>query len=227
MGAPCPEWAKRAWLEWVAPEVVWELYAGTESQAVTTVRGDDWLLHPGTVGPVTTGEMRVVDPETHEPVSAGVIGEIVMRPAEGTPPTYRYVGAEPRVLGDRWESLGDMGWFDAGGYLYLADRRADMILSGGANIYPAEIEAALHEHPAVQSCAVVGLPHEELGQSVHGIIQAVPDVPLPSDDELQMFIAERLVRYKVPRSFEWVDYALRDDAGKVRRSALREERAAS
>lgn len=224
MGSPCPEWAKRAWLDWVGPEVVWELYAGTESQAVTTVRGDDWLQHPGTVGRVTTGEMRVVDPESQHALPAGQIGEIVMRRAAGTPVTYRYVGAEPRLLGEGWESLGDMGWFDEDGYLHLADRRADMILSGGANIYPAEIEAALQEHPAVDTCAVVGLPHDELGQSVHAVLHGGPGTIAPGDDELSAFVSERLVRYKVPRSYEWVDHPLRDDAGKVRRSSLRDER---
>jgi bile acid-coenzyme A ligase len=170
--------------------------------------------------------MRIVDADTQQALPTGEIGEIVMRRAPGTAPTYRYVGAEPRLLGEDWESLGDMGWFDEDGYLFLADRRADMILSGGANIYPAEIEAALQEHPAVQTCAVVGLPHDELGQSVHAVLEPTPNVPQPSDTELSDFVSERLVRYKVPRSYEWVDFAVRDDAGKVRRSALRDERVA-
>jgi len=117
-----------------------------------------------------------------------------------------------------------MGWFDEDGYLYLADRRADMILSGGANIYPAEVEAALNEHRGVESCAVIGLPDDDLGQVVHAICRASPGSPPPADEELAAFVAERLVRYKVPRSFEWVDEPVRDDAGKVRRSTLRGER---
>jgi bile acid-coenzyme A ligase len=113
---------------------------------------------------------------------------------------------------------------DEDGYLYLHDRQTDMILSGGANIYPAEIEAALEAHPQVRSSAVIGLPDEDLGQRVHGIVQAEGEL---SEDELREHLAERLVRYKVPRSFEYVDEPLRDDAGKVRRSALLAERVAA
>ena len=137
-------------------------------------------------------------------------------------PTYRYVGADARTLGDGWESLGDMGWFDADGYLYLGDRVQDMILSGGANIYPAEVEAAINEHPAVHSCAVIGLPHEDRGNDVHAIVEA--DDAVVSQAELLEFLAERLTKYKLPRSVEYVDEALRDEAGKVRRSTLRAER---
>jgi bile acid-coenzyme A ligase len=115
-----------------------------------------------------------------------------------------------------------MGRLDADGYLYLGDRAADMILSGGANIYPAEIESAIQEHPSVRSCAVIGLPDEDKGNVVHAIIEADGDAL--SIDELKVFLGERLVTYKVPRTFEFVDFALRDDAGKVRRSALRAER---
>ena len=123
---------------------------------------------------------------------------------------------------DGWESIGDLGWMDDDGYLYLADRRTDLILAGGANIYPAEVEAALMEHPTVATCAVIGLPDEDLGQRVHAVLEVTGDV---SDDELREFLAERLVRYKVPRTFERVEGQVRDDAGKVRRSALAAERA--
>ena len=136
-------------------------------------------------------------------------------------PTYRYVGADARLSPDGWESLGDMGHFDGEGYLYLGDRRSDMILSGGANIYPAEVEAAIDEHPAVRSCAVVGIPDDDLGNRIHAIVQAVCPV---TDNELRTFLAERLMRYKIPRTFEYTSEAVRDDAGKVRRSALRAER---
>ena len=132
--------------------------------------------------------------------------------------TYRYVGAEARTLGGGWESLGDMGYVDVDGYLYLGDRSADMILVGGANIYPAEVEAAINEHPAVRSACVIGLPDDDLGNTVHAIIEADPDAV--DEDELRAFLGERLVTYKVPRTFEFVDEPLRDDAGKMRRSAL-------
>jgi bile acid-coenzyme A ligase len=224
MGAPCPVWAKRAWIDWIGAEKIWELYAGTELQAVTVIRGDEWLGRVGSVGRVIGGQMKIVDPETGQNLPAGQVGEIFLRVAPGGRPTYRYLGAEARTIGDGWESLGDMGWFDEDGYLYLADRRADMILSGGANIYPAEVEAALSEHHGVESCAVIGLPDGDLGQAVHAICRATPGSAPPSDEELRAFVGERLVRYKVPRTFEWVDEPVRDDAGKVRRSALRSER---
>ena len=115
-----------------------------------------------------------------------------------------------------------MGYLDADDYLYLGDRAADMILSGGANIYPAEIEAALQEHAGIHSCCVIGLPDEDKGNVVHAILEADPNEI--DEAELKAFLAERLVVYTLPRTFEYVDEPLRDDAGKVRRSALRAAR---
>src|SRR6185295_16791134 len=120
-----------------------------------------------------------------------------------------------------WESLGDLGWVDAEGYVYLNDRLTDMIVVGGRNVYPAEVEAALEEHPAVRSSCVIGLPDEDLGSRVHELVEVSGEV---SDAELRTHVAERLVHYKVPASFERVSEPLRDDAGKVRRSGLREKR---
>jgi bile acid-coenzyme A ligase len=137
-------------------------------------------------------------------------------------PAYRYVGAEARTREGGWESLGDNGWLDDDGYLYLSDRVGDMILTGGANVYPAEVEAALLEHPMVRTCAVIGLPDEDKGNRVHAIVEADPEAV--EEAELRVFVAERLVSYKLPRTYEFVDEPLRDDAGKVRRSALRAER---
>jgi bile acid-coenzyme A ligase len=220
MASPCPPWLKEAWIEWIGGEKIYELYAGTEGQAVTIVRGDEWLAHRGTVGRPVIGEMRIQDPDTFALLPPGEIGEVFMR-APGSRRTYEYVGAEARVSPDGWESLGDMGYMDADGYLFLADRRKDMILSGGANIYPAEIEAAIDEHPDVVSCAVIGLPDDDLGNRVHAVVQASAPI---DPDALRAFLAERLVRYKIPRTFDFVDEVVRDDAGKVRRSALREQR---
>ncbi len=143
-----------------------------------------------------------------------------MMPDDGPGTTYHYVGAEPKSL-DGWESLGDMGWLDEDGYLYLTDRKTDMIVCGGANVFPAEIEAALEAHPAVRSSAVVGLPDPDLGQRIHAIVDAVAPVEA---DVLRAHLAEQLVRYKIPKSFEFVREPLRDDAGKLRRSALRAAR---
>ena len=220
MASPCPPWLKETWINWLGGEKIFELYAGTEAQSVTIVRGDEWMAHRGTVGRPVSGEMRIQDPETFDVLPAGEVGEVFMR-APANRKTYEYIGADARVSPDGWESLGDMGYMDADGYLYLADRRSDMILSGGANIYPAEIEAAIDEHPSVVSCAAIGLPDEDLGNRIHAVVQ----VSEPIDaDELRSFLAERLVRYKIPRTFDFVDHVVRDDAGKVRRSALRDER---
>jgi bile acid-coenzyme A ligase len=219
--APCPEWLKADWIEWLGADRIWELYGGTELQAMTMIRGDEWLDHRGSVGRCAIGEMKVVDPDTGSEVASGEVGEIYMRrDPEGTA-SYRYLGSEARTLPGHWESLGDMGAIDLDGYVYLSDRRADMILVGGENVYPAEVESALMEHPSVLSAAVIGLPDADLGNRVHAIVQ----VSAPLDDEdLSRFLAERLVRYKAPRSFEYTGESVRDDAGKVRRSALRADR---
>jgi bile acid-coenzyme A ligase len=222
MAAPCPPWLKEAFIHWIAPGEVMELYAGTEAQAVTIITGTEWLEHRGSVGRVAIGEMKVFGEDGRE-LPPGETGEIYMRRPPGAPATYRYLGAEPKTLPDGWESLGDLGWFDAEGYLFLADRRTDMILVGGSNVYPAEIEAALEEHPTVQSVAVIGLPDEDIGARVHAIIHAKGQV---SEDDLRAHLAERLVTYKQPRSYEFVDAPVRDDAGKVRRTALRDARIA-
>jgi bile acid-coenzyme A ligase len=114
---------------------------------------------------------------------------------------------------------------DEDGYLYIADRRTDLILCGGANVYPAEVEAALMAHPGVETAIVIGLPHPDLGAAPHAIIRPEAGRPQPSEAELSAFASERLARYKTPRSYEFTDQPLRDEAGKVRRSRLRAERA--
>jgi bile acid-coenzyme A ligase len=216
VASPCPRWLKLAWIDWLGAERIYELYAGTEAQAVTVIRGDEWLTRPGTVGRPVQGAIRVLHPDTFSPLPPGVVGEIFMMSTDGRP-TYEYIGADARRTPDGWESLGDMGWMDHDGYLYLTDRRADMIISGGANIYPAEVEAAIDEHPAVLSSAVVGRPDDEWGQTVHAIVQTIRPLDL---DELHEFLADRLVASKWPRSLESVDVNLRDDAGKLRRATL-------
>ena len=222
LAAPCPPWLKEAWIEWLGPEAIMELYAGTEAQAVTIITGTEWLEHRGSVGQVRFGEMRAFN-EAGEPLPAGEIGEVYMRRPEGSPASYQYRGATPRTLPGGWESLGDIGWFDADGYLYLADRRTDMILVGGSNVYPAEIEAAIDEHPLVASSAVIGLPDEDLGARIHAIVQ--PRAGL-TEEALREHVRGLLVTYKQPRSFEFVIENIRDDAGKVRRTQLRDERIA-
>ncbi len=220
LAAPCPPWLKQAWIDWLGPERIYELYAGVEAQAVCEIRGDEWLTHRGSVGKVRIGQLKIVGPSGEE-LPPGEVGEIYMRGSDAGSASYRYVGASARTLPDHWESIGDIGWKDADGYVYLTDRRDDMFLVGGSNIYPAEVENALQEHEAVVSCAVIGLPDEELGNRVHAIIQTSRPV---SEAELAAFLKERLLIYKLPRSWEFVDAPVRDDAGKVRRGALRADR---
>jgi bile acid-coenzyme A ligase len=223
LAEPCPPWLKEAWIEWLGPERIFELYAGTEAQVATTITGTEWLEHRGSVGLPRGGDVQICDPDGRV-LPAGQQGEVWLH-SERSTPAYRYVGAEARVRPGGWESLGDVGWVDEDGYLYLGDRSQDMILVGGANVYPAEVEATLAEHPAVLSCAVIGLPDEDKGSRVHAIVEADPTVV--SFEDLDVFAAERLVAYKRPRTVEFVDTPLRDDAGKVRRSRLRAERLAT
>ena len=219
LAAPCPAWLKEEWIRWMGPERIYELYAGTEAQAATIITGADWLTHKGSVGRPTAGEIKIVRADGSD-ADPGEAGEVFMRPPAGAR-TYRYVGAEATRTDDGWETLGDMGWMDEDGFLYLGDRKKDMILSGGANIYPAEVEAAIDRHPAVQSCAVVGLPDDDLGERVHAVVHASEPI---TDDDLRAHLADEIVRYKIPRTFEFVDEPVRDDAGKVRRSLLAAER---
>lgn len=220
LGAPCAPWLKERWIEWLGPETIVELYAGTEAQVATVISGVEWLEHRGSVGRPVSGEIKIVDVDGTQ-LSPGEVGEVFLRNADPTRPSYRYVGAEARSLDDHWESLGDMGWLDDDGYLYLTDRSTDMILVGGANVYPAEVEAAVDEHPAVSSSAVIGLPDDDLGNRVHAIVHAPEGV---DERSLVEHLDDRLVGYKRPRTFEFVDTPVRDDAGKVRRRALRDAR---
>jgi bile acid-coenzyme A ligase len=223
LGAPCPPAIKQAWIDLLGAEKVWELYGGTELQALTFISGDQWLAHRGSVGVVVAGEMKVLDDDGN-PCPPGVVGEIYMRPAPGSAPTYRYVGATAKSR-DGWDSLGDLGYFDADGFLYLSDRRVDMFTVGGRNVYPAEIENALSAHPDVLSCLVVGVPHEDLGQVPYALVHTADRCELDSAG-VQAFLREHLAAYKVPPSpdlIEFVDTPLRDDAGKARRSAVRDQ----
>ena len=190
LAAPCPAWLKEAFINWVGADTILEMYAGTESQATTVITGAEWLEHRGSVGRVSAGEMQAFD-DSGQPVPPGQIAEIYMRPLADMPSTYSYRGATAKALPGGWESLGDIGWFDEDGYLYLADRRSDMVLVGGSNVYPAEIEAALEETPGVLSCAVIGLPDEDLGSRLHAIVHA----PSVAEDVLREHLRQRLVTY--------------------------------
>jgi bile acid-coenzyme A ligase len=224
--APIPPWLKEQWIDWIGPERIWEMYGGSEGFCTTQLNGTEWLAHRGSVGRSVIGEVTIRG-EDGAMLPAGEVGEIYMRGPADAKPTYHYVGADSRRLPDGFESFGDFGWLDEDGYLYIADRRTDLILTGGANVYPAEVEAALMEHPRVQTAVVIGLPDEQLGAVPHAIILPEPDGPAPSEAELREFASERLVRYKTPRSYEFTDQPLRDEAGKVRRNRLRADRIAA
>ncbi len=224
--APMPPELKQAWIDWLGPEKIWELYGGTEGIVTTILNGVEWLAHRGSVGRPHLDKIRIVDDEGRD-LPAGEVGEIFALPAGGRGSTYAYIGAETRSTPDGYETLGDFGWLDEDGFLYIADRRTDMIVSGGANIFPAEVESALMAHSGIEGAVVIGLPDEDFGASVHAIVQPTDGWRGKLDqDMLVTFLRDRLVAYKLPRSFEFVDGQLRDDAGKVRRQQLREQRIA-
>ncbi|MBA2933524.1 AMP-binding protein [Sphingomonas sp. CGMCC 1.13654] len=219
MAAACPIWLKQAWIDWLGPERILEGYAGTEGPG-TMITGEEWLGKPGSVGRVPPDTISIRN-AAGAPCPPGEIGEIFFPP--GAADRFHYIGAEMKLDAERRMSLGDLGHIDEDGYLFLADRRSDMIVRGGVNIYPAEIEAVLSEHPAVTGAVVIGLPCDELGHRVHALIEPRPATTV-SPEELDAFSRVRLSAYKCPESYEQVADALRDEAGKVRRGALRDER---
>ena len=221
-GAPCPAWLMRAWIGWLGPDVLHEAFGPSERIGGTFITGREWLEHPGSVGrPLSGTTLEIRDPGSGRRLAPGEMGEICALPSGGPGSTYRYLGARGRRSADGFESVGDMGWLDEAGYLYLGDRRADMILVGGRNVYPAEVEGALEEHPSIRSACVIGLPDDELGQRIHALVESPTALDAVA---LRVHLAERLAGYKIPASFERVDGPIRDESGKVRRSRLREER---
>lgn len=212
--APCPDWLKRAWIGILGDRLV-EMYSSSEGAARFIIRGNEWLEHPGSVGRPRAGdEVKILDDDGNE-VPPETVGNVYMRSSGDR--DFEYLGAEQLTRLDGFVTVGDLGHVDADGYLYLADRRADLILRGGANIYPAEVEAAIEEHPLVRSVAVVGVKDDDLGQRVHAVVDSPSGV---SEADLRTFVSERLVQYKCPESYEFVDGPVRDEAGKVRRSSL-------
>lgn len=224
-GAPVPEWVVRAWFELVPPANFWFSYGSSERVGLVMTDGEGWLAHPGTVGRRVDCELRILDHEGRE-AAPGEVGEIFMR--SGNPEPFQYIGQPtPEPTADNFHSVGDLGWVDEEGWLYIADRRQDMVISGGANIFPAEVESALSEHPALADVVVVGVPDPEWGQRVHAIVEPVDAASAPAAAELRAWAKERLASYKVPKTWETVAHLPRTAAGKVNRSALAAERAAN
>jgi bile acid-coenzyme A ligase len=225
----CPEWAIRRWLELVGPTRFLMGYGSSEGVCSAQIRGDEWLRHPGSVGRPVGTEVLVVD-EDGAPLPVGEVGELYYRPAarsiSGGERAIRYVGAvAPRALPGGWVSIGDLGRVDAQGYLYIADRRTDMVVSGGANVYVSEVEAALLAHPDVADAVVVGLRDPEWGRRVHAIVEPAPGADRAAlPDALRAFCRDRLAGYKVPKTVELVDDLGRAATGKINRRALAEAR---
>ena len=218
--APCPPPVKRAMIDWWGP-VINEYYGSTEMGNVTNLTAQEWLAHPGSVGRVMPGiDVRVVDDAGND-VPAGTIGEVIGRGRNAADFTYRNA-PEKRAAMEKAGLItpGDIGYFDADGFLYLCDRKNDMIISGGANIYPAEIEAELHKMPGVADCAVFGIPDEEFGESVMAVVQPMPGVTLDADS-LRAELRRGLAGFKVPRRIDFAADLPREDSGKIFKRKLR------
>ena len=218
--APCPAEVKRRMIEWWGPVIV-EYYGATETGAVTFHTSEEALAKPGTVGrPLPGGEIRIYDPEGRE-LPTGEIGEVYLW--LGGWPDFTYHGlAEKRAEVGRegLVTVGDVGYLDEDGYLFLCDRARDMVISGGVNIYPAEIEAVLIDMPGVHECAVFGIPDSEFGEALCAYIEPAAGANL-SEDEVKAFLRMRLADFKVPRVMNFVAGLPREDSGKIMKRKLR------
>jgi acyl-CoA synthetase (AMP-forming)/AMP-acid ligase II len=217
--APCPHSLKvRA--EGVLGQVIWEFYGATETGINTVLRPEDQLRKPGSCGTAVLGqEIKLVGPDGGE-VPDGEPGEFMVR-NNWLAEYYNRPDATGKSLHDGFFSVGDVAYRDEEGYYYICDRSIDMIISGGVNIYPAEVEAALHAHPAVFDAAVIGVPDQQWGESVKAVIQLRPQMNATAD-ELIAFCDARLAGYKKPRSIDFVDELPRDAAGKLLKRQIRE-----
>jgi acyl-CoA synthetase (AMP-forming)/AMP-acid ligase II len=217
--APCPH-ALKVRAQAAFGEVLWEFYGATETGINTVMRPEDQLRKPGSCGTAVPGqEIRLVG-ENGEEVPDGEPGELMVRNT-WLAEYYGRHDATRKSLHDGFFSVGDVAYRDADGYYYICDRRIDMIISGGVNIYPAEVEAALHAHPAVMDVAVVGVPDDQWGETVKAVVQLRPGAAATAG-ELIAFAAGRLADYKKPRSINFVDELPRDAAGKLLKRKIRE-----
>lgn len=205
------------WFELLSPQQIVTAYGMTENLGLTALRGDEWLTHPGSVGRgFRDTEIRIMDSE-QQPMGTGEQGEVYLRAPMSA--GYRYLGGAPPLpsTDDGFRSAGDIGHLDEDGYLYIADRRVDMIVSGGANVFPAEVESALAGHPDIADVVVIGISDPHWGRRVHAVVQAA--TPL-SEQQVIEYAKSRLAPYKVPKTVEFVDQIPRTAATKVNRSAM-------
>ncbi|MCC7078898.1 MAG: AMP-binding protein [Acidimicrobiia bacterium] len=218
--APCPPAVKRAMIEWWGP-VVHEFYGGTESGPVTFCSSEEALARPGTVGRAVEGaDVRILD-EAGSPVPAGTVGEVFMGLSDY--PDFTYHGQAERRSEIEVAGLitcGDLGYLDEDGYLFLCDRKRDMVISGGVNIYPAEIEAVLHGLAGVRDVAVFGIPDSEFGEVLAAVVEPAPGASL-TPDAVRDHVRAHLAAYKVPRHVEFRDALPREDSGKIFKRKLR------
>ncbi|MCZ7525443.1 MAG: AMP-binding protein [Acidimicrobiia bacterium] len=218
-GAPCPVPVKRRIIDALAPAEIWELYGASEGGA-TRISPREWLEHPGSVGTPWPGvEVRILDGDGR-PLPPGRTGIVHIRPAGGA--RFHYHDDEEKTAGawhDDAFTVGDVGYLDEDGYLYLTDRATDMVIRGGVNVYPREIEEVLHRHPEVVDCAVFGVPDERLGENLAALVETRRPV---RPDELQAWCRERLADFKVPALVRIVDELPRQPNGKVLKRLLRQ-----
>ena len=218
-GGVCSQDLKREWLEIIPPERLYEMYAMTECIGMTSIRGDEWLRHPGSVGKMHCGRVSIRNEDGHE-LPTGEIGEIFMSWGDNSPRViYKNIPPLP-TDSEGFRSVGDMGYVDAEGYLYFADRRSDMIVTGGENVFAAEVEMVLKKHPKVVDAVVIGLPDPDWGHRIHAIVETNGPV---GNKDLIRFALNYLPPYKIPKSIELVDHIPVNENGKVVRSKLVEE----
>jgi len=224
-GATSPAVAQR-WIDLVGADHLLIGYGASENIGGTSITGDELIRKPGSVGNgVSSGTEIHILGRDGEILAPGEVGDIYLRRTSDGGPLFQYVGAEPPpVTADGFSTVGDIGWLDEDGYLYIADRRSDMIKTGGVNVFPAEVEAALLEHPEVSDVAVIGLPDEEWGRRVHAIVVPADHTTPPVPATLREYCKSRLAAAKAPQTFEFVDALPRTDVMKLNRSALVAER---
>jgi long-chain acyl-CoA synthetase len=219
--APCPPEVKRAMIDWFGP-VITEYYGSTESGVIVAASSTEWLAHPGSVGkPVQGAELAIYDDDGN-PLPTGEVGEIFVRLAAY--PEFTYYGKDEKrreIERNGLITCGDVGYVDEDGFLYLCDRKKDMVISGGVNIYPAEIEAVLHGVPGVHDCAVFGIPDEEFGESLAAVIEPESGARLTATG-IQEALREHLAGYKIPKRIDFQTDLPREDSGKIFKRKLRE-----